>query len=53
MGLCVLMMREFVGKFFMNLVFWVMGFALFGKVDSGFLFLFLCVEGFWEMGRYW
>lgn len=32
----------------------MMGFALFGKVDSGFLFLFfLGVEGFWEMGRYW
>lgn len=41
MGLCVLMMREFVWKFFlMNLVFWVMGFALFGKIDSGFLFFY-------------
>lgn len=41
----------------MNLVSWVMGFALFGKVDSGFLFLFFWVlRGFgkWEdIGSFW
>lgn len=38
MGLCAWMMREFCVKFLMNLVFWMMGFALFGKIDSGFFF---------------
>ena len=41
-------------KFLMNLVFWVMGFALFGKIDSGFFFRVLMGFGKWEyIGSFW
>lgn len=54
MGLCAWMMREFVWNLFMNLVFWVMGFALFGKIDSGFFFGVLMGFGKWEdIGSFW
>ena len=39
----------------MNLVFWVMGFALFGKIDSGFFFFWVLMGfGKWEdIGSFW